>query len=234
MYGISKNTTRTTVVRPAGTYEPQAAQNIFSLMISAKYELPQMDTARKTAPEIINTLNDDDLLISILMLERMNINYANYTAATRMAFDMLLENITARSSSCNQAMMIISDNASSAFEDICRVYNSEQHVRFSSYVIGREVTKYSNMTQMACNNRGYAAHNVTTLDLREYGEEYSHVFVTPMTLYKSHINTLIGTYWHAMNALRMIILAAQPVSYHNGKSDGPPRQNRPGINQNGN
>ena len=87
-----------------------------------------------------------------------------------MAFDLLAKKDTKRTADCNKAIMIVSDNAPEAFEDICRLYNPERSVRFFAYVIGREVTEYEGMTELACNNRGFVAHITTIADVRDYVE----------------------------------------------------------------
>lgn len=108
--------------------------------------------------------------LSRLMQHLDTEDFANYTVALPVAFNLLARNDTARTSGCNKAIMIVSDNAPEAFEDICRLYNPDRSVRFFAYVIGREVTEYEGMTDLACNNRGFVAHITTIADVRDYVE----------------------------------------------------------------
>ncbi|GAU93081.1 hypothetical protein RvY_05069 [Ramazzottius varieornatus] len=214
---------------------------VILLDISGSMTGLRRETAKRTVMAIMDTLNEDDFFnvltfkndtyfldpclnntllpatkahkkhLSRLMQHLDTEDFANYTVALPVAFNLLARNDTARTSGCNKAIMIVSDNAPEAFEDICRLYNPDRSVRFFAYVIGREVTEYEGMTELACNNRGFVAHITTIADVRDYVEEYYQVLGRPMVLHKNHTNIWTTAHSHPRDVLGPLITVAQPV-----------------------
>ncbi|OQV19613.1 Voltage-dependent calcium channel subunit alpha-2/delta-3 [Hypsibius exemplaris] len=214
---------------------------VILLDISGSMTGLRRDTARKTVIEIMSTLNEDDFFNVItfknnatfldpclneslvqasemhrkrftqLLLNQVTQDFANYTVALPLAFELLAQNYTNRTSNCNKAIMIVTDNAPLAFEDICQLYNADRHVRVFGYIVGREVTEYDGMTELACNNRGFVSHIKTMADVRDYVEEYYQVMGRPMAHFGNHTNTWTPAYWHPRNVIGMVVTAAQPV-----------------------
>ncbi|XP_055342885.1 voltage-dependent calcium channel subunit alpha-2/delta-3-like isoform X2 [Paramacrobiotus metropolitanus] len=214
---------------------------VILLDISGSMTGRRRDTARRTAIEIMNTLTDDDFFNILtfkddthfldpcnngtlvqatdamkkrfekLLFTLPTKNFANYTVALPVAFDLLQRNDTEKSAKCNKAIMIVSDNAPDSFEDICSRYNPERNVRFFAYVIGREVTQYDEMVDLACNNRGYVGHIITMADVRDLVQEYYRIMGRPMVLMNNHSQIWTNAYWHPRNVLGVVVSTAQPI-----------------------
>lgn len=75
-----------------------------------------------------------------------------------------------QSALCNKAIMIISDGAPENYQDVLKDLNPDQRVRIFTYVIGREVTVFEEMKNIACKNRGYVTHVSSMADVRDQVE----------------------------------------------------------------
>ncbi|EDW03637.1 GH10400 [Drosophila grimshawi] len=120
--------------------------------------------------------------------------YANLTLAYEQAFQILRTYYVSRrcneTSTCNQAIMLVTDGVAGNTTDIFEKYNygngengtSRMNVRIFTYLLGKEVTKVREIQWMACLNRGYYSHVQTLDEVHEEVLKYVDVIATPLVL----------------------------------------------------
>ncbi|KAH8323327.1 hypothetical protein KR067_005091 [Drosophila pandora] len=120
--------------------------------------------------------------------------YANLTLAYDKAFRLLRTYYDSRhcnnSSTCNQAIMLVTDGVAGNTTEVFQKYNwgdgengtSEMNVRVFTYLLGKEVTKVREIQWMACLNRGYYSHVQTLDEVHEEVLKYVDVIATPLVL----------------------------------------------------
>ncbi|XP_035715688.1 voltage-dependent calcium channel subunit alpha-2/delta-4 isoform X3 [Folsomia candida] len=117
---------------------------------------------------------------------------ANFSAALNTAFDILEKHLPPNApaestSSCNQAIMIITDGSPYNFEEIFKQrQNREYSARIFTYLIGRDVTDKREVMYMACANNGYYTHVSTLSEVQEQVLKYIPVMARPLVLYNNH------------------------------------------------
>jgi voltage-dependent calcium channel alpha-2/delta-3 len=136
-----------------------------------------------------NSANVREMKQSLLKINTTEL--ANFTAALTRAFDTLNDfRDTHGGSSCNQAIMLISDGLPIPVDEVFEMYNwrnkPEIPVRMFTYLIGREVPDVTNIKNMACNNRGFYVHLSTLAEVREQVLEYIPVMARPLVLNRTH------------------------------------------------
>lgn len=121
-------------------------------------------------------------------------NYANLTLAYEKAFQILRKYYEDRrcneTSTCNQAIMLVTDGVAGNTTEIFERYNwgngengtSRMNVRIFTYLLGKEVTKVREIQWMACLNRGYYSHVQTLDEVHEEVLKYVDVIATPLVL----------------------------------------------------
>ncbi|KAM8715263.1 hypothetical protein ACLKA7_002333 [Drosophila subpalustris] len=121
-------------------------------------------------------------------------NYANLTQAYDHAFKILRNYYVNRrcneTSTCNQAIMLVTDGVAGNTTEIFERYNwgngengtSRMNVRIFTYLLGKEVTKVREIQWMACLNRGYYSHVQTLDEVHEEVLKYVDVIATPLVL----------------------------------------------------
>lgn len=121
-------------------------------------------------------------------------NYANLTLAYEKAFQILRKYYIDRrcneTSTCNQAIMLVTDGVAGNTTEIFERYNwgngengtSRMNVRIFTYLLGKEVTKVREIQWMACLNRGYYSHVQTLDEVHEEVLKYVDVIATPLVL----------------------------------------------------
>lgn len=121
-------------------------------------------------------------------------NYANLSQAYEHAFKILRNYYVTRrcneTSTCNQAIMLVTDGVAGNTTEIFERYNwgngengtSRMNVRIFTYLLGKEVTKVREIQWMACLNRGYYSHVQTLDEVHEEVLKYVDVIATPLVL----------------------------------------------------
>ncbi|CDW56690.1 voltage dependent calcium channel unc 36 [Trichuris trichiura] len=106
---------------------------------------------------------------------------ANYPAALRMAFEVVVEaRESQKNAGCHSAIMLITDGATDTYEEIFNHYNKDKSIRFFSYLIGDDVTEFREVRWMACYNRGYFAHISNLADVQEKVQSYITIMSRPV------------------------------------------------------
>ncbi|XP_058802152.1 voltage-dependent calcium channel subunit alpha-2/delta-3 isoform X2 [Phymastichus coffea] len=127
--------------------------------------------------------------ISEMTTERI----ANFTMILSYAFELLAAARNERlGSSCNQAIMLITDGVPDNYKEIFQRYNwadspdnpemADMPVRMFTYIIGREVADIRDSRWMACANRGYFVHLSTLAEVRDQVLNYISVMARPLVL----------------------------------------------------
>ncbi|XP_064542057.1 voltage-dependent calcium channel subunit alpha-2/delta-3 isoform X1 [Drosophila montana] len=146
------------------------------------------DALVQATPENIDVFNS-----AIAELEDPE-GYANLTLAYEHAFQILRNYYINRrcneTSTCNQAIMLVTDGVAGNTTDVFEKYNwgdgengtSRMNVRIFTYLLGKEVTKVREIQWMACLNRGYYSHVQTLDEVHEEVLKYVDVIATPLVL----------------------------------------------------
>ncbi|XP_037958547.1 voltage-dependent calcium channel subunit alpha-2/delta-3 [Teleopsis dalmanni] len=145
------------------------------------------DALVQATPENINVFNE--------ALEDLSPEgFANLTVAYEKAFKLLKKYYIQRrcneTSTCNQAIMLVTDGVAGNTTEIFEKYNwgtgengtSNMRVRIFTYLLGKEVTKVREIQWMACLNRGYYSHVQTLDEVHEEVLKYVDVIATPLVL----------------------------------------------------
>ncbi|XP_037825426.1 voltage-dependent calcium channel subunit alpha-2/delta-3 [Lucilia sericata] len=145
------------------------------------------DALVQATPENINVFND---VISKMKPQ----GYANLSIAYTKAFELLkkyyIERRCNETSTCNQAIMVVTDGVAGNNTEIFEKYNwgdgengtMSMKVRIFTYLLGKEVTKVREIQWMACLNRGYYSHVQTLDEVQEEALKYVDVIATPLVL----------------------------------------------------
>ncbi|KAH8273978.1 hypothetical protein KR044_006824 [Drosophila immigrans] len=146
------------------------------------------DALVQATPENIETFNS-----AIAELPDPS-KFANLTQAYEHAFKILRSYYVNRrcneTSTCNQAIMLVTDGVSGNTTEVFEKYNwgngengtSRMNVRIFTYLLGKEVTKVREIQWMACLNRGYYSHVQTLDEVHEEVLKYVDVIATPLVL----------------------------------------------------
>uniref|UniRef100_A0A1A9WBW9 VWFA domain-containing protein n=1 Tax=Glossina brevipalpis TaxID=37001 RepID=A0A1A9WBW9_9MUSC len=141
----------------------------------------------QATPENKNVFND-----AISKMEPTG--YANLSLAYEKAFQLLKKYYIQRrcneTSTCNQAIMLVTDGVAGNTTEIFEKYNwgngengtMNMRVRIFTYLLGKEVTKVREIQWMACLNRGYYSHVQTLDEVQEEALKYVDVIATPLVL----------------------------------------------------
>lgn len=123
---------------------------------------------------------------------------ANFTHALMAAFELLqaYNRTTDQGAQCNKAIVLITDGAIRAHEEVFNRYNyPNAPVRVFTYMIGREVGDIKPTKAMACNNRGYYANVINLSEIREQVQKYLPVMLRPAILSnQNHATTWTNAY----------------------------------------
>lgn len=122
---------------------------------------------------------------------------ANFTHALMGAFELLqaYNRTNDMGSQCQQAIMLITDGAIRAQEDVFNRYNYPgSPVRVFTYMIGREVGNIGPTKEMACRNRGYYTHVINLSEVREQVQKYLPVMARPLVLAQQHVTSWTNAY----------------------------------------
>lgn len=145
------------------------------------------DALVQATPENINVFND--------AIEKIKPEgYANLSLAYEKAFQLLKKYYVERrcneTSTCNQAIMVVTDGVAGNTTEIFEKYNwgngengtMNMNIRIFTYLLGKEVTKVREIQWMACLNRGYYSHVQTLDEVHEEVLKYVDVIATPLVL----------------------------------------------------
>ncbi|XP_065212040.1 voltage-dependent calcium channel subunit alpha-2/delta-3 isoform X2 [Planococcus citri] len=114
-------------------------------------------------------------------------NDANITGAFSAAFEILHRyNRTGKGSQCNQAIMLVTNQVPSDYNEIFKEYNwPHKPVRVFTYLIGNGKSKEDDMKTIACNNKGYYEHIKAVDEVREKVLNYVLVMARPLVMYEN-------------------------------------------------
>ncbi|KHJ45357.1 cache domain protein [Trichuris suis] len=136
---------------------------------------------------------------------------ANYPAALKMAFEVVIEaRETQKSAGCHSAIMLITDGATDTYEDIFNHYNKDKSIRFFSYLIGDDVTEFREVRWMACYNRGYFAHISNLADVQEKVQSYITIMSRPVAERNHTQPVWTGAYFDQLGHI-LVATVAFPV-----------------------
>ncbi|XP_030376767.1 voltage-dependent calcium channel subunit alpha-2/delta-3 [Scaptodrosophila lebanonensis] len=189
MTGFRSHVAKFTIRSILDTFSNNDFFNIYSYSASVEDIIPCFsDALVQATPENINVFND-----AIANLPDPE-GYANVTLAYEKAFQLLRKYYVQRrcneTSTCNQAIMLVTDGVAGNTTDVFEKYNwgngengtSNMNVRVFTYLLGKEVTKVREIQWMACLNRGYYSHVQTLDEVHEEVLKYVDVIATPLVL----------------------------------------------------
>lgn len=140
----------------------------------------------QATPDNINAFNE-------AVKELVPEGYGNVTVALDTAFRLLEHYRKVRgcneSTTCNQAIMLLSDGVPGNATEIFQKYNEygtndTAPVRVFTYLLGKEVTKVKEIQLYACLNRGYYSHIQTLDEISGEVLKYVKVIAAPLVLQK--------------------------------------------------
>nr|CAI5832359.1 unnamed protein product [Callosobruchus analis] len=158
--------------------------NVLNYSSKTNYTIPCFqDMLVQATKENINVFKD---AISALEPE----GKTNLAQALEVAFDLLAKYRHKRgceedSSSCNQAIMVITDDVNGNLTDVVYKYNrfgSNIPVRIFTYLIGKEVSNVAEGKWLSCANRGYFTHVQSLEQVTEAVLQYITVIARPLVL----------------------------------------------------
>lgn len=189
------------------------------------------DVANRVASEILDTLTDNDYVAvlkfsnevapvvpcfeGLVRANKRNVfefknnlgdikpgEFVNFTAALVEAFNLLQQfNRSGQGSQCNQAIMLITDGAPDAYEEVFRQFNWPNiPVRVFTYLVGRDLSSQRDVYWMACHNRGYYTHVTNMDEVHEQVQKYIPVLSRPIVLSGERIFSWTPVYspWHEL------------------------------------
>ncbi|VEN50274.1 unnamed protein product, partial [Callosobruchus maculatus] len=158
--------------------------NVLNYSSKTNYTIPCFqDMLVQATKENINVFKD---AISALEPE----GKTNLAQALEVAFDLLAKYRHKRgceedSSSCNQAIMVITDDVNGNLTDAVYKYNrfgSNIPVRIFTYLIGKEVSNVAEGKWLSCANRGFFTHVQSLEQVTEAVLQYITVIARPLVL----------------------------------------------------
>ncbi|XP_053958042.1 voltage-dependent calcium channel subunit alpha-2/delta-3 [Anastrepha ludens] len=188
MSGFRNHVAKFTIRSILDTFSNNDFFTIYNYSATVSDIIPCFEGALVQAtPENINVFND---AIEEIRPE----GYANLSLAYEKAFQLLQKYYIQRrcneTSTCNQAIMVVTDGVAGNTTEIFEKYNwgngengtMNMNIRIFTYLLGKEVTKVREIQWMACLNRGYYSHVQTLDEVHEEVLKYVDVIATPLVL----------------------------------------------------
>ncbi|XP_067621341.1 voltage-dependent calcium channel subunit alpha-2/delta-3 [Eurosta solidaginis] len=188
MFGFRNHVAKFTIRSILDTFSNNDFFTIFNYSATVDDIIPCFkDALVQATPENINAFND--------AIEQIHPDgYANLSVAYEKAFQLLKKYYIDRrcneTSTCNQAIMVVTDGVAGNTTEIFEKYNwgtgengtLNMNIRIFTYLLGKEVTKVREIQWMACLNRGYYSHVQTLDEVHEEVLKYVDVIATPLVL----------------------------------------------------
>nr|XP_022915064.1 voltage-dependent calcium channel subunit alpha-2/delta-3 isoform X1 [Onthophagus taurus] len=134
-----------------------------------------------------NNENKRWLRESIKSLRADDIDKQDFTNALIKGFEILHKyNRTGQGCQCNQAIMLITTEASSKHKELFKKYNwPHKPVRIFTYLVGSESASVEDLHWMACSNKGYYTRVSKPDEAKQQVLRYIEVMARPVVMYQN-------------------------------------------------
>ncbi|XP_018322592.1 voltage-dependent calcium channel subunit alpha-2/delta-3 isoform X2 [Agrilus planipennis] len=186
MAGVRKHIAAITVFKILETFSNNDYVNILNFSKTADYLVPCFkDMLAQATQENIQVFKQ--FMSTLDPCDKADLNIAMEKSFLLLEKYREQRGCVGNSSSCNQAIILITDGVAGNMSQLINKYNNFYNgsvipVRIFVYLIGNEVTNEQEAKWMACNNRGYYSQVEALEQVSESVYEYIPVIARPLVL----------------------------------------------------